>query len=98
MATKRSLLKIIRQYCSECFGGPKVSENVWPIINPGDVGDCTGRDCGFYPYRFGKDPNPSASNVKKGQALFASLKRHQAKEADKKTTSVFMINQKKGAE
>jgi hypothetical protein len=59
MATKTDLLKLIRQNCSECMGGPRVSQDIWPIKNPGDVAHCTATECGFSKYRFGKDPDVS---------------------------------------
>ena len=56
MATKRELLKRIRQFCSECMGGPRASENIWPVSNSKYISDCTAPECVWFEYRFGRDP------------------------------------------
>lgn len=56
MASKGDLLKLIRRNCSECMGGPRATEGVYPPPNPGEIADCTAPECGFFIYRFGKDP------------------------------------------
>jgi hypothetical protein len=56
MATKRELLKMVRQFCSECMGGPRATKNVWTVPNPQDIKSCTAPECCWFPYRFGKDP------------------------------------------
>lgn len=63
MTTKAELLKKVRQGCSECMGGPRGGENVWPIPNPGDVDNCTAPQCVWYDFRFGRDPNPAKGKV-----------------------------------
>ena len=57
MATKKELLKMVRQFCSECMGGPRATEQVWPVINPGEIGLCTAPECIWFKYRFAKDPD-----------------------------------------
>ena len=54
--TKAGLLKLIRQNCSECMGGPRASENVWPVPNPSDIDACSAPKCAFFVYRRGEDP------------------------------------------
>ena len=73
MATKRELLKNIRQFCSECMGGPRGSEDVWPISNPGDVDGCTAPECVWFKFRFGTDPNPNPKRVAMGRKLAKNL-------------------------
>lgn len=65
MATKRDLLKMIRQFCSECMGGPRASERVWPIQNIKDVAECTAPHCVWFKYRSGVDPdkNPKRAEL-----------------------------------
>jgi len=59
MASKGDLLKLIRRNCSECMGGPRAMEGVYPPPNPGDIASCTAPECAFFVYRFGKDPKKS---------------------------------------
>lgn len=73
MTTKANLLKMIRQFCSECMGGPQACANVWPIENPGMVDDCTASECIWYKYRFAKDPKPNPKRVEKGRKLAAQM-------------------------
>lgn len=62
MSTKNELLRTIRNHCLECCGGSWV-----------DVQDCTSgpnagpSTCNLWPYRLGKDPNPSESRVEAGK-------------------------------
>jgi|GEM_PF-5464227 len=69
MANKGDFLKLIRQNCAECMGGPCVRENAWPVINPGDIAECTAKDCAYYLYRFGSDPVKSPQRVEAGRRL-----------------------------
>ena len=63
MTTKRKLLRNIRQFCSECMGGPRAKNDVWPVPNPGDIAECTDYDCVYFEYRFGVDPYPNPRKV-----------------------------------
>lgn len=63
MATKASILKVIRANCSECMGGPRVCEGVWPVPNPSDIEACSADECAFYKYRFGEDPDKNPARV-----------------------------------
>jgi len=65
MATKADLLKLIRQNCAECMGGPRATVDEWPIKNPADVANCTAPECGFYLYRTGKDTGPPTEAQKR---------------------------------
>jgi hypothetical protein len=67
MATKKQILKLVRQNCAECMGGPPASENVWPIPNLTDVENCSAKECAFYVYRFGKDPVKNPGRVRAGR-------------------------------
>ena len=74
MATKTDLLRKIRMFCSECMGGPRVSENVWPISNISDVAECPADKCAWHRYRFGKDPEKNPARVAHGKKLAAHLR------------------------
>jgi hypothetical protein len=63
VATKRDFLKMIRLFCSECVGGPRAAEGVWPIQNIKDVADCTAPGCVWFKYRFGTDPDKNPKRV-----------------------------------
>jgi hypothetical protein len=67
MATKAQLLRLMRQFCSECMGGPRMYKNVWPIPNPSDIEACASPKCEFYKYRHGKDPNPNPKKQAQGR-------------------------------
>jgi len=71
MATKAKLLKLIHLNCSECMGGPIATENVWPISNMEDVENCTASECGFFEYRFGKDPVKSKKRAENCKRMIA---------------------------
>ena len=73
MATKRELLKKIRQFCSECMGGPRATRDIWPIPNISDVESCTAPECVWYVYRFGKDPEPNPVRVAAGKKLASQM-------------------------
>jgi len=65
MTTINEMCRKVRIFCSECMGGKRMIENVWPIENPGLVDDCPSKNCGWWEFRSGKDPRP---NEKKSQA------------------------------
>lgn len=67
MTTKNALLRVMRSHCSECMGGPRAGEKVWPIPNPGDVEGCSAPECGLYPYRRGEDPTPHPGMIERGK-------------------------------
>ena len=69
MATKKELLRLVRANCSECVGGPRTHEQIWPVQNPSDIDDCSATLCAFYKYRFGTDPDKNPARVKMGQRL-----------------------------
>lgn len=68
MATKRELLRMVSQFCSECMGGPRATEDIWSIGNPRDVADCTAPECVWFKYRFEKDPDKPVSSEAQQQA------------------------------
>jgi hypothetical protein len=68
MTTKAELIKRVRLGCSECMGGARANEGIWPIKNPSDVDGCTSPDCVWFDFRMGKDPAPNAGRVKRGVA------------------------------
>ena len=63
MANKRELLMMVRQFCSECMGGLRATEDVWPVQNPSDIADCTAPKCVWFKYRFGVDPDKNPKRV-----------------------------------
>lgn len=67
--TRGQLLRKVRQFCSECVGGVRMSENVWPVKNPKDIEECCAPECGWFPYRFGKDPEKNPARVEAGRRL-----------------------------
>ena len=69
MTTKKTILKMVRQGCSECMGGSRGSKDIWPIENPGDVDGCTAPECLWFEFRFGQDPYPNPSKVQQGRKL-----------------------------
>lgn len=73
MATKSDFLKMIRLFCAECMGGPRATENVWPISNISDVETCSAPECIWFIYRFGKDPNPNPKRQEIGRKLAAQM-------------------------
>lgn len=72
MTTKRELMQHIRRFCSECMGGPRATELVWPVSNVGDIDTCPATDCVWHQFRHGKDPAPHPSHVKRGRILARS--------------------------
>jgi hypothetical protein len=46
-----------------------MSENVWPVKNPKDIEECCAPECGWFPYRFGKDPEKNPARVEAGRRL-----------------------------
>ena len=63
MTTKSIVLKAIRNKCLDCC--------VWQVA---EVRKCHLQDCDLWPYRFGRDPNPSKSRgFKKGACSRAVL-------------------------
>lgn len=73
MASKHDILMKVRQFCSECMGGPRAGENIWPVNNPSDITNCTDKKCIWYQYRFGSDPEKNPEKVKRGQEMAAKL-------------------------
>ena len=73
MTTKRELLKMVRQFCSECMGGPRASEDVWPISNIKEVRECCAPKCVWFRYRFGVDPDKDPEAVERGRELARRL-------------------------
>lgn len=67
MTTKNQLLKMVRQNCSECMGGPRGSEDVWPVENTGDIEGCSAKLCLWFEFRFGNDPYPNPNKVRLGR-------------------------------
>ena len=61
MTTKRELLKLVRMFCSECMGGPRATEGIWPVGNIADIASCTAPECIWFDFRFGRDPCPNVS-------------------------------------
>ena len=64
MTTKASILKAIRRKCLDCS-----------VYQPSEVRSCHLQGCELWPYRFGKDPNPSRArgiaNASSGGAVFS---------------------------
>jgi len=50
MTTKASILQSVRAKCLDCSCG-----------QPSEVRECPVHRCALWPYRFGKDPEPSPS-------------------------------------
>lgn len=48
MTTKADVIKTIRTFCIECSGGSLMEVRLCPI-----------KRCPLYPFRMGKDPNPT---------------------------------------
>ena len=61
MTTKAAILKDIRVKCLDCC-----------VYQPGEVRKCTVYTCGLWPYRFGKDPNPSRARGFAKTAAYAT--------------------------
>lgn len=68
MTTKAKILRDIRENCLMCVGGSYKA-----------VEECTATEktCKLVPYRFGKDPNPSAAKKVWGQKLAKKRKEQQ---------------------
>ncbi len=50
MTTKADILQTIRHKCLDCC-----------CFQPGEVRECLVSTCGLWPYRLGRDPEPSRS-------------------------------------
>jgi hypothetical protein len=73
MTTKRELLKMVRLFCSECMGGPRSGEKIWPIGNPGDIDKCSAIECIWWEYRDARDPYPNPAKQSQGRKLAKNL-------------------------
>lgn len=76
MTSNKELLKTIRKHCLNCCSGSWI-----------DVQECaSGPDaspystCLLWPYRLGKDPNPSQARVEAGKIKIKSLHPEKAEE------------------
>jgi hypothetical protein len=85
MATKAKILKMVRMFCSECNGGPRASEGVWPVSNIKDIDECPATDCVWHTYRFGSDPEKSAARQEMGRKLAAALHSRHAQNVEDST-------------
>jgi len=83
MASKSQLLKFVRLFCSECNGGPRATEGVWPISNLKDVDECPVVDCIWHKYRSGKDPDKNEGRQEMGRKLAAHLQSIRASKGEK---------------
>ncbi len=71
MTTKAAILQAIRQKCLDCS-----------CQQPSEVRDCPITTCDLWPYRFGRDPDPSRTrgfagpDVYTGDSAFRATERH----------------------
>ena len=70
MATKKDLLKLIRMNCSECMGGKRAVNGIWPVENPSDIESCTAPECVFFKYRSGHDPDKDKGRQERARLNF----------------------------
>jgi hypothetical protein len=85
--TKSQLLHKVRQFCSECMGGPKATEGVWPIRNSMEVAECCAPECIWYRCRFGKDPDKDPKAVERGRKLGLEYGKHIERNGPESTIS-----------
>ena len=71
MTTKAELLKLVRLNCSECLGGHRAHLNL-SVNNPSEIEGCTGRECVYFDFRFGKDPYPNKNKSRASQERYLS--------------------------
>lgn len=66
MTTKTELISTIRKHCLSCCGGE--AEQVRECTSGPDASPYS--TCYLWPYRMGKDPNPSLGNVEAGKRRY----------------------------
>ena len=72
--TKTQLLHKVRMFCSECMGGARASEGVWPVRNPTDIETCSAPECVWFRYRFGRDPEKRVESASQVAARLRNLR------------------------